>query len=352
MRVISVPTGTPYEVTVGAGVLRSAGHRIRELLPEAEKVLLVTDENLDLLWADYAEESLRCAGLEVFRFSLVPGETSKEAEVYLALLHCMAEEGLSRTDVVVALGGGMVCDIAGFAAATYLRGIPLFLLPTSLLAMVDAAVGGKTAMDLPEGKNLVGAFYQPRAVLCDIDTLNTLPKTEFTEGCAEILKYAILRDRGLLELLKCEGRGFPREQTVADCIEMKAWFVAQDETDRRIRKLLNLGHTIGHAVECASHYTVGHGSAVAIGISVVAAASLENGLCSKETVDDIRTALQKLELPLACSYRLDELFPYLLRDKKRHGDKMDLVVPIEIGNCRIETMPAARAADWLKAGMR
>lgn len=352
MRTILVSAGTSYVVSVGTGLLRSTGERIRELLPESEKCLLVTDENLELLWADQAEESLHCAGLEVYRHTLTPGEASKGPESFLELLRHLAEEGLTRTDAVVALGGGMVCDLAGFAAATYLRGIPLVLLPTSLLAMTDAAVGGKTAIDLPEGKNLVGTFYQPAAVFCDIETLETLPKKEFTEGCAEILKYAVLQPKALFERLKNEGRSFDREETVADCVGIKARFVEEDEKDRGVRKLLNLGHTVGHAVECASGYRIGHGSAVAIGLAVVTASAEANGMCSTETAKEIMDVMKNLELPTECPYHLNELLPFLLRDKKRHGDNLDLIIPAGIGNCRIETMNAVEAANWLKAGMR
>lgn len=352
MRTIAVSASTSYQVTVGSGLLNSAGDRIRRLLPEAVRCAVVTDDNLELLWADRLEDSLQRAGLEVIRFPVTHGEKQKNAETYLSLIRFLAEEELTRTDVMLALGGGMVCDLCGFAAATYLRGVPLVLLPTTLLAMTDAAIGGKTGIDLAAGKNLVGAFYQPCAVLCDIDTLSTLPRREFTEGCAEVLKYAVLCDPNLFQRLLRDGRDFDRERTVADCVAWKARFIAADEKDCGARKLLNLGHTVGHALECASSYSLGHGSAVAIGISAVASAAAAHGICPEETAETICAALRFLELPTESPYPMEELLPYLFRDKKRHGEKLDLIVPEGIGSCRMETIRAAEAAEWLKAGLK
>ena len=351
MRKVEVGVSPAYSVTVGGGLLDSVGAALRTLLPEAEKPVIVTDDDVALLWADRLEFSLRTAGYAPVRFVLPKGEAAKRPEHYFALLRFLAEEEITRTDAVLALGGGAVSDVAGFAAATYLRGIPLVLLPTTLLAMADAAVGGKTGIDLPEGKNLAGAFYQPAAVYCDTDTLNTLPRQQFTDGCAEVLKYAVLGDRALFDSLRLTGRQFRRESVIADCVAMKAAFVSADEHDRGQRKLLNLGHTVAHALEARSGYALSHGAAVAIGMAVIARASAAAGICTPECAAEITAALSALELPTACPCGLEELKPYLTQDKKRRGGVLDLIVPEAVGRCRIEPLPLDDAIAFLKAGL-
>ena len=350
MKTVEIHTNPAYSVFIGGGRLAAAGVVLRSLLPEAEKLAVVTDDNVALLWADGLESGLRAAGFETVRFELPYGEIQKDAAHYFSLLRFLAEEGFSRTDAVLALGGGMVTDLAGFAAATYLRGVSLVLCPTTLLATVDAAVGGKTGIDLPEGKNLAGAFYQPTAVLCDTDTLRTLPVKELTEGCAEVLKYAVLGDRELFDRLLAEGRRFDREAVIAACVAMKGEFVAADEHDWGRRKLLNLGHTVGHAIEARSAYAVSHGSAVAMGLAVIARAAAARGICTAACAGEIEAALAALDLPTRCPYGLGELLPYLRRDKKRRGEVFDLIVPETIGRCRVETVSADGLEAFLKAG--
>ena len=351
MNTVKVQTDPAYSVFIGGGCLATAGAVLRGLLPQAEKLAVVTDDNVELLWADRLEAGLLSAGFETVRFVLPHDEGQKDAEHYFALLCFLAEEGLTRTDAVLALGGGMVTDLAGFAAATYLRGIPLVTLPTTLLAMTDAAVGGKTGIDLPMGKNLAGAFYQPSAVFCDTDALTTLPAKEFTAGCAEVLKYAVLGDRALFDLLRKAGKSFDREAVIESCIAMKAGFVAADAHDRGRRKLLNLGHTVGHAIESKSGYAVSHGEAVAMGLAVIARAAAAHGVCSAACSAEIEAALTALGLPTRCPYGLPELLPYLLRDKKRRGDDFDLIVPEDVGRCRVETVAADGLEAFLKAGL-
>ena len=350
MKTIEVNVHPAYSVKVGSGLLTAAGKALRTAAPEAEKAAIVTDDNVEQLWADRLEDALRDANYETTRFVLPHGETQKNPASYFSLLTFLAEEGLSRTDAVLALGGGTVCDLAGFAAATYLRGVTLGMLPTTLLAMADAAVGGKTGIDLPAGKNLVGAFYQPVFVLCDTDTLLTLPPQRFSEGCAEILKCAVLGDTGLFETLRIEGRDFDREMVIAACIEQKAVCVAADEHDRGQRRLLNLGHTVGHAIETRSNYTVSHGVAVAMGLAVIAKAAAAHGICDAACTEAVTEALTALGLPVAPCFGLQELLPYLMQDKKRRGGKIDLIVPETVGRCRIETVPPARLEAFLRAG--
>ena len=277
MKQISVTASKSYEVLIDSGLLPKLGDYAAKL-QGVQKIMVVSETNVWPLHGQKAVTSLEKAGLQVFRFVFPAGEASKNAAVYLELLNALAESKLSRSDLIVALGGGVVGDLAGFAAATYLRGIRLIQVPTTLLSAVDSSVGGKTAIDLPSGKNLVGAFYQPNLVLCDIDCLGTLPDDIFLDGCAEVIKYGILYDPGLFDLLHSAGPSFPREDVIARCVELKRDVVAQDEFDTGLRMKLNLGHTVGHAVEAESHFSISHGKAVAIGTAIVARACCNLGI--------------------------------------------------------------------------
>lgn len=325
---ISVPVSTPYDVVIGAGLLPQTA----ALLPEgfrARSALLVSDSNVAPLYADRAEEAL--SGLRVARQVVPAGERSKSIESYFNLLNALARENLTRTDAVFALGGGVVGDLSGFAAATYLRGLPFVQLPTSLLAMVDSSVGGKTAVDLPTGKNLVGAFHQPRLVVCDLSLLDTLPERELRCGAAEALKTAILFDPELFEHFRQKGLDFDRERVVAACVGHKRDVVCADEFDNGRRQLLNLGHTIGHAVEACSGFSVLHGEAVAIGTCIMAR------LFARDA-DAICEAFAALGLPTDTDLPTEALAAPMCADKKRRGDTLTLVVPHGVGDCTLETV--------------
>ncbi len=326
---ISVPVSTPYDVVIGAGLLPQTA----ALLPEgfrARSALLVSDSNVAPLYADRAAGAL--SGLRVARQVVSAGERSKSIESYVNLLNTLARENLTRTDAVFALGGGVVGDLSGFAAATYLRGLPFVQLPTSLLAMVDSSVGGKTAVDLPTGKNLVGAFHQPRLVVCDLSLLDTLPERELRCGAAEALKTAILFDPELFEHFRQRGLGFDRERVVAACVGHKRDVVCADERDNGRRQLLNLGHTLGHAVEACSGFSVLHGEAVAIGTCIMAR------LFARDA-DAICEAFAALGLPTDTDLPTEALALPMRSDKKRRGDALTLVVPHGVGDCTLETVP-------------
>lgn len=248
MKKIEVTASRNYTVHIGSGILPELGPLLRAQVP-GERVCIVTDDTVQALYGAQAEASLTQAGFAVCTFAFPHGEQSKCAATYLKLLNFLAEQHLTRTDAIVALGGGVPGDLAGFAAATYLRGIAFAQVPTTLLAAVDSSVGGKTAIDLDAGKNLAGAFWQPCLVLCDYDTLQTLPEEIFADGCAEVIKYGVLGDEALFAHLEQYGLAFDRERVITRCVEMKRDVVAADEFDNGQRQLLNLGHTLGHAVE-------------------------------------------------------------------------------------------------------
>ena len=218
MRAIEVNTAKPYTVTVGSGVLQRIGQQIKKLT-KAETICIVSDDRVCALYGEAVRSYL--SDWRVCEFHFPAGENSKNSETYLKLLNFLAENNMTRSDCIIALGGGVVGDLAGFAAATYLRGIPYIQVPTTLLAMVDSSVGGKTGIDLAAGKNLCGAFYQPVAVICDTDTLDTLPDDIFRDGCAEVIKYAVLFDPELFEILEKDELHFDREATIARCIQHK-----------------------------------------------------------------------------------------------------------------------------------
>ena len=350
MTTVSVTASRNYDVKIGRGLLDRAGEELRGLT-HTDGIAVVTDSNVAPLYLDRLEKSLRAAGYRVQSFVFPAGEPSKNGETYLKLLGFLADHRLTRTDTVVALGGGVTGDLAGFAAATYLRGLGFVQIPTTLLAAVDSSVGGKTAIDLPEGKNLAGAFYQPMAVLCDLDTLDTLPEEVFREGCAEVIKYAVLFDEDLFRHLWDRGPDFDRSRVAARCVECKRDVVKADEFDTGARQLLNLGHTVGHGIERASNYTVSHGAAVAAGMAIVSRAAANMGVCSQETADRIVEMLRRFGLPTGTEYLAEVLLSGMLSDKKRSGDRINLILPERIGCCRIQGIPVADLPSILEAGL-
>ena len=278
------------------------------------------------------------------------GEQAKTLENYGRLLEFLSRNHITRTDVLVALGGGVTGDLTGFAAATYQRGMDFVQIPTTLLAAVDSSVGGKTAVNLPTGKNQVGCFYQPALVLCDPDVLSTLPEEEFRCGCAEVIKYGVLGSRKFFDELKASPIKEQLEHVICTCVEMKRDIVNQDEFDRGVRQLLNLGHSFGHAVEACSHFGVLHGQAVAIGMAAITRAAMAKGYCSEETLQAVLKRLDQYRLPTSTGFGLEEMAEAALTDKKLTGGTMHLVVPEEIGRCAILSVPTEEIKDWMKAG--
>ena len=344
MKTVTVNASKSYEIKIGSGLLSTLGAEAAAL-KKAKKIALVSETNVYPLYGKQAEQSLHHAGFEVVSFVFPAGEESKCAATYLELLNFLAENKLTRTDLIVALGGGVVGDLAGFAAATYLRGIRFIQIPTTLLAAVDSSVGGKTAIDLPAGKNLVGAFWQPSLVLCDTDTLTSLPRDVFLDGCAEVIKYGILYDESFFTYLESAGPDFDREAVIARCVEMKRDVVMKDEFDTGSRMMLNLGHTIGHGVEASSEFTLSHGKSVAIGMAIVCRAS------HCPDTDRILNILNQFKLPTTTGTDADTLFRYALSDKKRSGSTVNLIIPSKIGHCAIVPTPVESIKSFIEEGL-
>ena len=290
MKNIKVNVAKGYEVKLGNNILDNAGEMIKNIT-DAQKIAIITDDNVGSIYLDRVQKSLKNANFEVRSFSFVPGEKSKNSKTYISILEFLGESKLTRDDLIVALGGGVVGDMAGFAAATYLRGIDFVQIPTTLLAAVDSSVGGKTGIDLECGKNLAGAFCQPQLVICDIECLATLKKETMIDGFAEVIKYgaifdldffALLENFGVskkgdfdLNLMSDEDKNILMD-IISKCIEFKAAIVERDALDKGERLSLNFGHTVGHAIEQMTNFEISHGCAISMGM--VIAAQISNKL--------------------------------------------------------------------------
>ncbi len=348
MKKIPVRTARPYEVWIGAGLRREIGKVSRAIGGEAPELraAIVTDTTVAGLYLDDLRRALSEAGIGVEVFTFAPGENSKTLATYEKLIEFLARRRLTRSDLVIALGGGIPGDLAGFAAATFLRGVKFIQVPTTLLAALDSSVGGKTGVNLSCGKNLCGAFYQSSQVVCDTETLRTLPAHQWADGAAEAVKYGMIADAELFELLASGGLHRATETVISRGVEIKAEVVAEDEFDRGRRQLLNFGHTLGHAVEKCSDFAISHGHAVAIGMILVTAAAARRGICPPELPNRLEAALTALELPTECPFSLTELLAAAASDKKRSGAMINLVVPEALGVCRLEKLEVSALGEF------
>ncbi len=350
MKTVTVNASKQYAIQIGSGLLTNLGAEAKKL-GKAEKVCIVSDTHVFPLYGSIAEESLKKAGFSVVSYVFPAGEENKNGTTFLDLLNFLAENKLTRSDLVVALGGGVVGDLAGFAAASFLRGVRFIQIPTTLLAAVDSSVGGKTAIDLPAGKNLAGAFCQPSLVICDTDTLLTLPEDTFRDGCAEVIKYGVLYDPELFSHLEEKGLSFDRESVIQRCVELKRDVVVEDEFDTGARMKLNLGHTIGHGVEAMSHFGLSHGKAVAIGMAIVTRSAVKLGQCEEEICRRLIRVLEQFGLPTHTQYSSEELYTYTLSDKKRSGSTVNLILPKTIGYCEVVPTPVSELQSFIQAGL-
>jgi len=328
-RRVPVRLAQPYEVLIGSGLLAEVAPSVSE-----NEVAVITDANVGPLHAAKLAASLSASGKRVEVFTVPPGEASKDAAVWLDLTRSLARAGFSRGAAVLALGGGVVGDLAGFVAASYLRGVALYQLPTSLLAMVDSSVGGKTGLDLPEGKNLLGAIWQPRAVFADVSVLATLPVREFRQGTVELVKHGYLADPELIELFEGgwgpEVGGAALAEAVARSVAVKAAVVAADERETAgARATLNLGHTLGHALEAATGHALTHGDAVGYGLVYAALLGRRRGF--EDLLPGFLRLLTWLAPGALPDLGFEDLSPFLQRDKKRSAGAVRFVLLERIG---------------------
>ena len=349
MKTIKVTASKRYDVIIGKDILDEAGFAIRKAAG-GQVAAIVTDDNVDALYAERLMKSLETSGYRSVKYVFPHGEASKNTEMFLSLVNFLAKEKLNRTDIVIALGGGVPGDLAGFAAACYKRGIRFVSMPTTLLAAVDSSVGGKTAVNLDAGKNLLGTFYQPDLVLCDVSLLSSLPPGIFRDGCAEVIKYGMIADRSLFEALK--GPISERlEDVIYRCVEIKRDTVAKDEFESGTRKLLNFGHTVGHAIEILSGFSISHGSAVAIGMTVETRAAVGMGMCEANCLRGLLDKLDLYGLPKDTTFSAGELKQACLSDKKRDGDFITMVIPVEIGRCVLKELPIDEMEAVIQLGL-
>ncbi len=350
MTTIHVGASREYDVIIESGILADCGKRIANVFPSRGKAAIISDENVFPLYGKTVEASLLAAGFEPFSFVFKGGEDTKTLSTYASILDFLSMHRFSRSDILISLGGGIVGDVGGFAAATYQRGIGFIQLPTTLLADVDSSVGGKTAVNLASGKNQAGSFYQPSLVLCDTDALNTLPHCEYKNGCAEVIKYAILGSGDMFNALIDKGVNEQYESIIAQCVSMKRDIVSIDEFDNGKRQLLNLGHTFGHAIEKCSNFTVAHGSAVAIGTAMITRASFKRGICSESTLEAVLELLDKYDLPTKTDFSAEALYSAALSDKKIANGGIHLIMPKRIGECIAVSVPCTEIMSCLIDG--
>ena len=343
MESVRIRTEPAYDALIGAGLLREAGDRSRAVV-RGDRVMIVTDETVAPLYLARAEESFRAAGFKTAAFVFPAGEDAKSLATVERALDAADREGLTRVDFFAALGGGVVGDLTGLAAALYLRGVDFVQIPTTLLAMADASVGGKTAVNLKGGKNLCGVFHQPRLVLCDPDTLKTLPPAIYAEGMAEVIKHGALGGGGLLDRLRA---GEDPASLIAENIRIKADIVSRDERESGLRKLLNLGHTFGHGVEKLTGFRIYHGEGVSVGLMIAAFSAERAGLCEKGVYAELREMLLAAHLPVTTPFTAAQVAAAAMNDKKRSGDTLTLVLPVRRGECRLHPIPAAALEGFI-----
>lgn len=346
MNKFKINTDNPYDIWVGKDFLSNAGEYISQTMKPC-KACIITDSNVNNLYADIIIKSLNNSGFTTTKIVFPEGEHSKTITTYANILEGLSEEGLSRSDLIVGLGGGVPGDLAGFAAATYLRGIRYVQIPTTYLAAVDASVGGKTGINLLSGKNLAGAFWQPSLVLCDYKTFDTLNNTEILNGVAEAIKNAMIVEPGLFDKILDQDY----ENVILRSVSIKKSIVEADERDTGMRQLLNFGHTVGHSIEKLSSYIVSHGHAVAKGMVWEARAAYKMGLTEYDGAEFLSDILIKLGFDLSVPYTVDELYKYALADKKIRDGAIAMVIPEEVGKCKLQQISLSDLKDFLKAGL-
>lgn len=388
---ITVNASRTYDVIMEHGALAKAGQYICDALgtsntpdaiakaPAGKKICIITDANVDKLYGQPEHtlwQSLTEAGFKVHKYVFPGGESHKNMSTVTDILEYLAANSFTRSDILLALGGGITGDVTGFAAATFLRGVEFIQVPTSLLAVVDSSVGGKTGVNLSSGKNLAGAFWQPSLVLFDPDVLKTLTDELILDGIAETIKAGVIANPDIISMSTaipsnaCEtdpvfpanaanrSLNFPVScdtdflaKLAAMAVEVKRRVVEEDERENGSRQLLNLGHTAAHAIEKCSNYRISHGHAVAMGMAIISAASADMGWSDNDTYETILTALKNFNFPLQCPYTAKELASAALHDKKRRGKTITLVIPQEIGKCVLKPVDVTELEDIFARGL-
>lgn len=344
MKKLTVNVNDSYDILIEKGLINKTGELVKSVL-DCNKITLISDDNVYALYGDNVKTQLEKQGYQVFTYVFKAGEASKKTSTVIDMVEFMADKQLTRSDAVVALGGGVCGDMAGFASAIYLRGIRFVQIPTSLLAQVDSSVGGKTAVDLPQGKNLCGAFHQPCLVIIDPNVLDTLSDHFFNDGMGEVVKYGCIKSKTLFERLEKENPKDFIEDLIYECVDIKRVIVENDEKEMGERALLNFGHTCGHAIEKLWNFeTVSHGEAVAIGMVMISQAGENAGLTEKGTADRIVNILGKMNMKIHDTHSTKEIVDAMSADKKRTNKGIKLVMLKEIGESFIKPVTMEETA--------
>ena len=347
---LTVNGSTSYDVIIERDIQGRVGELLRDELG-GEKALIVTDSNVGSLYLDIIADSTRDSGYETYTVALAYGDQTKNIDNYSFLLSVLADHEFSSTDLVIALGGGMIGDLAGFVAATYKRGTKCVLMPTSLLACVDASIGGKTAINLPSGKNQVGTIRNPSMVVVDPEFITTLSGSALQEGYAEIIKYGILKGNEIIDLLREAVSSGDYSDVIRQSILIKKSYVEADESDSDLRQFLNLGHLVGHAIEAHYEYRIRHGQAVAEGLAIEARCAAMSGFIEVSTYLAITALLEVFEFGISNTYSLDDLMPFMVNDKRIRDGAINLIIPNYIGDCTMRAMNASQLADYIRKGL-
>lgn len=342
MKKFAVSTARPYDIIIGKNILENVGAYVSTYLPPC-RLCVITDSTVNSIYSQVVMTSLMEHGYQTSKIVFPAGEHSKNLSTYSNILEAMADEGLTRSDAIAALGGGVVGDLAGFAAATYMRGIPYIQIPTTYMSAIDASVGGKTGINLLCGKNLAGAFWQPSLVFCDYRTFDSLPPTKLMDGIAEAVKSAVVSEESLLPHIRKKDY----EYVIERCLSIKKSIVEADELDTGLRQLLNFGHTIGHGIEKLSSFSVSHGQAVAKGMVLEARAAYRFGLTSADITWPLEDILTEMGFDLSADYTADEIYQYALMDKKISGDQITMVIPESLGKCRLHKISLSELRQFI-----
>ena len=349
MKKVHVNTGKPYDIFIERGITKNCGEYIRNV-SKAKKAMIISDTNVSPIYGERVKKSLSEFGFDTFSFVFEAGEQSKRLDTVYSMYSELTDNGFTRSDIIVALGGGVTGDMAGFAAASFLRGIDFVQIPTSLLSQVDSSVGGKTGVDLAYGKNLVGAFWQPSVVLIDPDTLETLPDKFFRDGMGEVIKYGCIRSASLFEKLEREDAREIIDEIIFECVSIKRDVVENDERDTGERAILNFGHTFGHAIEKLGGYSaITHGEAVSVGALILTKITEEKGLTEAGTAQRLRALLEKYSLPTSAEYPLADIVAATRGDKKSSGRSLSFVFLDKIGSCYIKKLPVEGLSEYFGA---
>lgn len=334
MKIINLNTNSPCKIIIDKNLIQNTGDYIKNFsnTDKSNQILIITDDIVNELYSNKLTESLINQGFDVFIFVIAHGELSKNFHTVERIYSFLIKNKFKRSDLIIALGGGVVGDIAGFVSATYMRGIGLIQIPTTLLAQIDSSIGGKNGINLIHGKNIIGTFYQPKLVLIDIDTLSSLPQKLVSDGIAEAIKYGLIKSSSLFYLIKNNNIENILKNLIFECINIKKDIVEIDELDQNERRILNFGHTLAHAIEKFYNFTTyTHGQAVAIGMAYTISSSEKLSITKKGTYNELISVLDKYNLPYKIDCNIDELVSLAKLDKKATGDFFDIVLIKDIG---------------------